>query len=103
MGAGTLASDSRCMSQSRFKELFTGWRGQLALYLSAYGVYSLARWVALGDPSLANANAHRVIDLERELHLQVERSVQRTLDIGAPIWLLNHGYLAAQPWSCQAP
>jgi hypothetical protein len=74
MGAGTLANDSCCMSQSKFTEFFTGWRGQLALYLSAYGINSLLRWVALGDPSLANANARRVIDLEPELHLQVARA-----------------------------
>jgi membrane-associated phospholipid phosphatase len=72
------------------------WRAQLLLYLSAYWAYSATRWVAAGEVPRATAHAHWIVKLETGLHLSVEQSVQRALDSGAPIWVLNHVYLIAQ-------
>src|SRR3954449_4569029 len=72
------------------------WRAQLLLYLSAYWAYSATRWIAFGEVPKATAHAHWIVHLEQGLHVNVERSVQRALDTGAPIWLLNHLYLVAQ-------
>jgi hypothetical protein len=72
------------------------WRAQLLLYLSAYWAYSATRWIAAGDVPKATAHARSIVHLERTLHVSVEKSVQRALDTGAPIWLLNHLYLVAQ-------
>ena len=74
----------------------TEWRAQVLLYLSAYWAYSATRWIAAGEVPKANAHARSIIHLEQALHLSVERSVQRALDSGAPIWVLNHLYLVAQ-------
>jgi membrane-associated phospholipid phosphatase len=72
------------------------WRAQLLLYLSAYGAYSSTRWIAAGEVPKATAHARWIVHLEQALHVSVEGSVQRALDTGAPIWLLNHLYLVAQ-------
>ena len=72
------------------------WRAQLLLYLSAYFAYSATRWIAAGEVPRATGHARWIVQLERSLHLSVEGSVQRALDSGAPIWLLNHVYLIAQ-------
>ena len=72
------------------------WRAQLLVYLSAYWAYSATRWIAAGEVPKATAHAHSIVHLEKGLHLSVERSVQRALDSGAPIWVLNHLYLVAQ-------
>jgi membrane-associated phospholipid phosphatase len=71
-------------------------RRQLALFLAAYLVYDLGRWVAHGDLGPATDHAHWVLDLERSLGVAVERSVQRALDTGPVMWLLSNVYLAAQ-------
>ena len=71
-------------------------RRQLALFLAAYLIYDLGRWVAHGDLGPATAHAHWVLDLERTLGVAVEQSVQRALDNGAVMWLLGNVYLAAQ-------
>jgi membrane-associated phospholipid phosphatase len=71
-------------------------RRQLALFLAAYLVYDLGRWVAHGDIGPATEHAGWVLDLERGLGVSVERSVQRALDVGPVMWLLSNVYLAAQ-------
>jgi hypothetical protein len=76
--------------------LVSRWRLQLLLYLAAYGAYSASRWIAAGDVPEATAHAHAIVHLEQSLHVGVEGSVQRALDMGAPIWVLNHLYLIAQ-------
>jgi membrane-associated phospholipid phosphatase len=76
--------------------LTSKWRAQLLLYLSAYGAYSSTRWIVAGDVPRATAHAHWIENLEQTLHVGVEGSVQRALDSGAPIWILNHLYLIAQ-------
>jgi membrane-associated phospholipid phosphatase len=76
--------------------LVSRWRAQLLLYLSAYWAYSATRWIAVGEVPKATAHARWIAHLEQTLHLSVEASVQRALDSGAPIWVLNHLYLVAQ-------
>jgi hypothetical protein len=76
--------------------LTSGWRAQLLLYLSAYWAYSATRWIAAGEVPKADAHAHWIVHVEQTLHLSVEASVQRALDSGVPIWVLNHLYLVAQ-------
>jgi membrane-associated phospholipid phosphatase len=78
------------------KWLGSRWRAQLLLYLFAYFAYSSTRWIVAGEVPKAIAHAQWIEKLERSLHLSVEGSVQRTLDTGAPIWVLNHLYLIAQ-------
>jgi membrane-associated phospholipid phosphatase len=73
-----------------------GWRTELLLFLAAYGVYNLARWVFVGDVDQAQAHARWIVELERDAGLAVERSVQRGLDTGAASFLLSNTYLAAQ-------
>jgi membrane-associated phospholipid phosphatase len=74
----------------------SGWRKQLLLFLAAYAVYDLARWVFVGDSSAAIRHAHWILGLERTMGVAFEASVQRALDAGVPIWLLSNVYLAAQ-------
>jgi membrane-associated phospholipid phosphatase len=78
------------------RALTSGWRGQWLLFLAAYLVYSAGRWLFIGDLPTATANAHDIVDLERDLGLFVERPVQEGLDSGAVVWALNKTYLAAQ-------
>ena len=72
------------------------WRTQLLLFLAAYAIYSLARWVFAGDPSTAVGHAHWVLRLERSTGLAIEASVQQAFDTGVLIWVLSNVYLAAQ-------
>jgi membrane-associated phospholipid phosphatase len=74
----------------------TRWRAQVLLYASAYGAYSGARWLSVHDVREATAHARWIERLETAVHVSVERPMQRALDAGAPIWLLNHLYLVAQ-------
>jgi membrane-associated phospholipid phosphatase len=74
----------------------TKWRAQLLIYLSAYWAYSATRWIAAGEVPKATAHAHWIVNLEKDVHVSVEGSVQRALDSGLPIWVLNHLYLVAQ-------
>ncbi|HEX8714962.1 MAG TPA: phosphatase PAP2 family protein [Solirubrobacteraceae bacterium] len=76
--------------------VWTGWRFQVVLYVSAYALYGLARWLFVGETAVADANAHSIVELERSLHVAVERSVQHALDVGVLIRILNFIYLAAQ-------
>lgn len=78
------------------KWIGAGWRRQLLLFLAAYFVYDLGRWVFVGDPSTAIRHAHWILRLERGMGVAIEASVQRALDSSVPIWVLSNVYLAAQ-------
>ena len=71
-------------------------RAQIGLFLLAYLVYSAARWLTVGDLDVARANADWILDLEDDVGVAAEASVQRALDGSWMLWLLNHLYLAAQ-------
>jgi membrane-associated phospholipid phosphatase len=73
-----------------------GWRRELLLFLAAYFVYNLARWVFVGDLSDAREHARWIFDLERTAGLAIEGSVQGALDSGVASSLLSNVYLAAQ-------
>ena len=90
--AGLIANPRVALAGSRLR----GWRGEIALFLGAYVVYGIARWVCIGDVRVATANAHAIARLEDGLSLDLEAGVQRALDGSAALWVLNHLYLAAQ-------
>lgn len=71
-------------------------RRELVLFGVAYLLYSLGRWVAVGDTDVATRHAHWIVDLERSASLDVEGSVQDSLSGSFWLWLLNHLYIAAQ-------
>jgi membrane-associated phospholipid phosphatase len=71
-------------------------RRELLVFAAAYLLYSLARWVCVGDTDVATRHAHWIVDLERSASLDVEGGVQRALSGSAVLWRLNHLYLAAQ-------
>jgi membrane-associated phospholipid phosphatase len=73
-----------------------GWPRELALFLAAYAVYNMARWVFVGDVDQAQEHARWIVDLERAAGLAFEHSVQRALDSGAIAFVLSNAYLAAQ-------
>jgi PAP2 superfamily len=60
--------------------LAKGWRG----------------WIAVGNAPAARAHARWIAHLENALQLAIEGPVQRALDSGAAIWVLNNLYLVAQ-------
>ena len=69
-------------------------RRQLGLFLAAYVIYDLGRWIAHGEIGPATDNARWV--LERGIGVAVEHSVQRALDNSVLMWGLSNVYLAAQ-------
>jgi membrane-associated phospholipid phosphatase len=71
-------------------------RRELVLFAFAYLLYSLGRWVAVGDTDVATRHAHWIVDLERSASLDVEATVQDALSGSFWLWLLNHLYIAAQ-------
>jgi hypothetical protein len=71
-------------------------RAQLGIFLLAYLLYSLARFVTIGDLGVAQANADWIMDLEGHLNVAVEAGVQQGLTGTWVLWVLNHLYLAAQ-------
>jgi hypothetical protein len=71
-------------------------RRELALFAFAYALYSLGRFVAIGDMDVAVANAEDIVSLEQSLGVDIEHSVQSALQGSWLLWLLNHIYLAAQ-------
>ena len=73
-----------------------GWRTELLLFAAAYLVYTLARWMFVGDLAEAREHARWIHELERTAHVAVEGSVQRAFDSPAASWLLSNLYLAAQ-------
>ena len=52
-------------------------RTEATAILALYGIYELARGLIVGDAAEASRHAHRLVALERSLHLFVEASVQR--------------------------
>jgi hypothetical protein len=71
-------------------------RTQVGLFLLAYFVYSAARWMMVGDLATAQDHAAWIIDLEQDLGVASEASVQQALTGTWILWLLNHAYIAAQ-------
>ena len=71
-------------------------RAQLGIFLFAYLIYSAARFVTIGDLGVAQANADWIMDLQHDLGVGVEASVQQALTGTWALWVLNHLYLAAQ-------
>ena len=71
-------------------------RAQLGIFLLAYLLYSAARFVTIGDLNVAQANAGWIMDLEDQLGVAVEATVQQDLTGTWALWVLNHLYLAAQ-------
>jgi len=71
-------------------------RNQIGLFLLAYLVYSAARWLMVGDLASAQDHADWIVDLEQDLGVADEASVQDALTGTWALWLLNHAYLAAQ-------
>ncbi len=76
--------------------LSAGARAQTGIFLLAYLVYSAARWIAVGDLSAAQDHAAWIVDLEQDLGVASEASVQEALSGTWILWLLNHAYIAAQ-------
>ena len=69
---------------------------ELLLFGVAYLLYSLGRFVAIGDVDTAQENARSILELEQALRLDVEQGVQSAIDGSWLLWVLNHLYLAAQ-------
>jgi hypothetical protein len=55
-------------------------RVQLGLFLAAWAIYDIARWVWAGELGPATENAHRIMDLEHATGTAVEHSVQQALE-----------------------
>jgi hypothetical protein len=72
------------------------WRTELLLFLAAYVVYNVARWIFVGDLGVAKDHARWIYGLEQDAGVAVEGSVQRALDTGAVSFVLSNLYLAAQ-------
>jgi hypothetical protein len=71
-------------------------RAQLGIFLFAYLLYSVARFVTIGDLGVAQANADWIMDVQSDAGVAIEASVQQTLTGTWVLWLLNHLYLSAQ-------
>ena len=69
---------------------------ELLLFGVAYLLYSLGRFVAIGDVGAAQDNARSILQLEEAMRVDVEQGVQDALDGSWLLWVLNHLYLAAQ-------
>ena len=89
------ASPPRTSSVAR-RASQSGARTQIGLFLLAYLVYSAARWVMTGDLATAQDHAAWIIDLEQDLGVANEASIQEALSGTWMIWMLNHAYIAAQ-------
>jgi hypothetical protein len=74
----------------------SGARTQIGLFLLAYLVYSAARWLMVGDLASAQDHAAWIVDLEQDLGVASEASIQDALTGTWILWLLNHAYIAAQ-------
>jgi hypothetical protein len=71
-------------------------RRELFLFLGAYLLYSTSRYLSVGDLGTAVGHADWIVDLQKSIGVNVERSVQVALHGTVAIWILNHLYLAAQ-------
>ena len=69
---------------------------QIAVFLLAYLAYSAARWITIGDLPSATDHAHWIVDVENNLGVAWEASVQNSLSGTWILWVLNHLYLIAQ-------
>jgi hypothetical protein len=72
------------------------WQVELRMFLAAYLVYTMARWIFVGDLGTAKEHARWIFELEQDAGMAVEGSVQGALDSPVPSWLLSNLYLAAQ-------
>src|SRR5256714_1212767 len=54
-------------------------RVEAAAALTLYGLYEMTRDLVVSDSAQADAHAHRLVALERSLHLFVESNVQRAV------------------------
>lgn len=72
------------------------WKGQAVLYLGAYGVYNLARWLFVGELSVAKEHAHWINRLEQHIGVAIESSVQDSLSSPIASFALSNAYMAAQ-------
>jgi hypothetical protein len=68
----------------------------VGVFVLAYVVYSIARWLTVGELPTAIANAHWIVDLERSVAADIEAPVQEAMTGSVALWVLNHLYLAAQ-------
>ena len=66
------------------------------MFLGAYLVYSMSRYVSVGDLTTATDHARWIVNLQQSVGVNVESSVQSALSGTAAIWILNQLYLAAQ-------
>ena len=67
---------------------------ELAIAAAVFGVYRAGRIVTNDSVAVAQANAHRVLDVQRWLGGSVELTVQRlVLDVPGMIDVLNHFYV----------
>jgi membrane-associated phospholipid phosphatase len=73
-----------------------GWRTELLLFLAAYVVYNVARWIFVGDLGVAKDHARWIFGLEQDAGVAIEGSVQQALDSSAVSFALSNLYLAAQ-------
>ena len=71
-------------------------RSQLKLFLGAYLLYTIGRWVTVADIDPATEHAEWIMDAEQQFGVRVESSVQQALDGGAVMWLLSNLYMCAQ-------
>jgi membrane-associated phospholipid phosphatase len=72
------------------------WQLELRMFLAAYLVYTLARWIFVGDLGDAKEHARWIYELEQDAGVAVEGSVQGALDSPVLSWVLSNLYLAAQ-------
>jgi membrane-associated phospholipid phosphatase len=72
------------------------WQMELRMFLAAYLVYTLARWIFVGDLGDAKDHARWIYDLEQHAGVAIEGSVQRALESPVVSWVLSNLYLAAQ-------
>jgi cytochrome bd-type quinol oxidase subunit 2 len=54
-------------------------RTEAAASLTLYGLYELVRGLVVADAAVADTHAHRLVALERSLHLFVESNLQRAV------------------------
>ena len=71
-------------------------RRELFLFLGAYLLYSMSRYVSVGDLSTATGHAEWIVNLQQSIGVNIESSVQSALSGTWIIWVLNNLYLAAQ-------
>ena len=71
-------------------------RRELFLFLGAYLVYSMSRYLSVGDITTATDHAEWIVNLQETVGVNIEASVQAALHGTAAIWILNNLYLAAQ-------